>query len=367
MSELIVDATKNHLTIRALAICLGSAATLGVLVVAYRNQTRRKVGDLEADVELLRTEVDELKEQLLRGRTVTFTRDGSRAGHKSCLKTGDLRGSVRINYTSDDDYYTSADEDWIAPRRDATATNGVILSQPVAPAASAKRQAFVHCDKLFEELQGADEQYALMNKWKTDEGEDWEVLWRLARACQMQSGAFDKKDPRKKEKFFEGREYGQRACELSPGDFDAIKWAAVLTGGATDYLATKDRIEQGNVFKSYLDRALAIDPRDFMVLHMRGRFSYSVSQLTWVERKMASTFFADPPTATIQEAIEDFAAADKEKPEWPENLLWLGKSHIANKDKASARQVLEPCSRLTAPDEGGMACIREAKELLAKC
>lgn len=47
-------------------------------------------------------------------------------------------------------------------------------------------------------------------------------------------------------------------------------------------------------------------PQEKTLLHMRGRFSYSVASLTWLERKAASAFFASPPEATYDEAIADF-------------------------------------------------------------
>ncbi|CAJ0961823.1 unnamed protein product, partial [Mesorhabditis belari] len=374
MSELIVDATKNQLTVRTIAIALGSAATLGVLIFAYRNQIKRKVADLEygshgekeiqrlrADLDLLRSEVEELREQFSRGRTVTFSRSSA------CLKQTGAGGGRslspgRRSVTSDEEYYTDADDDWETPQAPRQ-TNGAA----VVPASDSKEQIFAHLDQLFESLQGADEQYDTLKKMDNETPDDPRVLWRLARACQMQSGQFEKKDPRKKEKLLEGREYGQRACVLAPNEFEAIKWAAGLTGSVTDYLPTKERIEQGKVFENYLDRGLEINPRDFTILHMRGRFRYQVSQLSWVERKMAATFFGEPPSATIGEAIQDFEAADREKPEWCENLMWLGKSHLANKDKASARKAFERCIAIPPKDATSRQSVQESNELLPKC
>jgi hypothetical protein len=49
-----------------------------------------------------------------------------------------------------------------------------------------------------------------------------------------------------------------------------------------------------------------MNPQEYSLLHMRGRFSYSVANLSWFERKAASALFATPPTATIDEALADF-------------------------------------------------------------
>ena len=45
--------------------------------------------------------------------------------------------------------------------------------------------------------------------------------------------------------------------------------------------------------------------------HLLGRFCYEVAELSWWERKMASTLFADPPNATMEEAKEHFMAAEQ--------------------------------------------------------
>jgi hypothetical protein len=50
-----------------------------------------------------------------------------------------------------------------------------------------------------------------------------------------------------------------------------VKCLAAITGTRTDFLGTKEKIEQGNLFKDLLDKALAMDPNEFTVgLHQYG-------------------------------------------------------------------------------------------------
>ena len=52
-------------------------------------------------------------------------------------------------------------------------------------------------------------------------------------------------------------------------------------------------------------------------------------QLSWIERKMASTLFASPPSASLPEAIQHFLQAEKLKPDgWKENRLFIAKCFI---------------------------------------
>ena len=55
------------------------------------------------------------------------------------------------------------------------------------------------------------------------------------------------------------------------------------------------------------------------------------------ERTIASTLFADPPSATYEEALKSFLEAEKlSEKEWKENRLYIAKSYLASGDTALA-------------------------------
>merc|ERR1711976_454294 len=60
-------------------------------------------------------------------------------------------------------------------------------------------------------------------------------------------------------------------------------------------------------------------------------------ELSWIERKMASTLFASPPSASLPEAIQHFLKAEKLKPDgWKENRLFIEKYFIGEGDYTQA-------------------------------
>uniref|UniRef100_A0A914GU93 Regulator of microtubule dynamics protein 1 n=1 Tax=Globodera rostochiensis TaxID=31243 RepID=A0A914GU93_GLORO len=215
-----------------------------------------------------------------------------------------------------------------------------------------------HFDRLHETGKHSEAYDELV---KANRESDPEFLWRLARACHQMASLLEPKNPKKKEFLDEAHRYATAAYEMREDEFNVVKWMAAVTGSRTDFLATKERIEQGNLFKDLLNKALAINPEETTLLHMRGRFAYSVAGLSWLERKAASALYGNPPEGTYDEAIADFLAVTQHKPEWLENLLFLGKAYLAKGDKKSALLHLE---KAVAANSCGDENVEEESEYL---
>ncbi|KAH7715898.1 Protein RMD-2 c [Aphelenchoides avenae] len=228
---------------------------------------------------------------------------------------------------------------------------------------------FEHIDAHLENSDGETAYTELKKLYDSDQAhkKDVEVLWRLARACHIQASGLESKNPRKKELIVEGQGYAKEAVKLDGKHFLALKWAAVTTGSLTEHLGTKEKIQEGYVFKDFLDRALAMDAKESSLLHMRGRFAFSVASLSWMERKLAATFFATPPTATFDEAIADFLEVEKLRPaQWIDNLLYLARSYVAKGDKAAAVPHLRTAEKIEPADDADRESLREVAALLQK-
>ncbi|CAJ0589041.1 unnamed protein product [Cylicocyclus nassatus] len=226
-------------------------------------------------------------------------------------------------------------------------------------------KSFADVDRI---LEGNDVRpgYDMLKK-RYDAGEkSSDLLWRLAKTCdKMALQSAD--EGRKKELIFEGKSYALEAVQANENDFQAVRWAAILTGRTTDYLGTKQRIEEGVKFKKLLDKALAMNSKEKVLLHLRGRFSYSVASLSWIERKFAAIFFTTPPTATMDEALVDLLAAEKEESDWIENLIFIARTYHAKNDKENTRKYCEKCLACAPKNEDERGRQNEARKLLDKC
>jgi len=130
----------------------------------------------------------------------------------------------------------------------------------------------------------------------------------------------------------------------------------------------KEKIAQGKEFKIYLDKAILLNPEDYSIIHMRGRYSFGVASLSWIERKVASTLFETPPTATYEEAISDFLEVEKlVKKGWIENRVFLARSYQAINNKEKVVEYLKFAKELEPTDESEKALLIEVDALLKKC
>uniref|UniRef100_F1L5N9 Regulator of microtubule dynamics protein 1 n=2 Tax=Ascaris TaxID=6251 RepID=F1L5N9_ASCSU len=230
--------------------------------------------------------------------------------------------------------------------------------------------SFARVDDLLEKSNEQQNAYDELKKMYDSDDSlkvNTELLWRLARACHALANTVDQKNPTKKAILIEGREYATEAYKLDENNFNVLKWVAVLTGSLTDYLGTQAKIEQGHLFKKYLDKAIAMQPTERTLLHMRGRFAFSVANLSWLERKAAAAFFTAVPQATVDDALEDFLAAEELEPgSWLENLYYLVQCFLAKKDKESAVKYMKIAEQVIPKDDADRQMMSEIKTLLVK-
>ena len=152
---------------------------------------------------------------------------------------------------------------------------------------------------------------------------------------------------KKQQMIFDAVDFGEKALEIDEFNSEGHKWYAIVIGSRGEYLGIKEKILDGYEFKKHIDRAAELAPQDHTIRHLLGRFCYEVAELSWWERKMAATLFADPPEASMDEAKDHFMAAEDLKPDgWKENRQFLAKSFIHLKDYNAALHWLDKANEL---------------------
>ncbi|CAI4223589.1 unnamed protein product [Auanema sp. JU1783] len=363
----------NNRILSVVGVVAVSATGIGVwLYVRYSRQScfereliMHELSKLRVEVELLRIDVQRIEYSTGKVRSPTKVRQRSVTFEAECSGIDDVLSTMnRVKSTqsiSSDGEYADACEEW-----DNDTITVPCLYDPSRRSITIPKISFADVDLLF----GTDDvAKAYDNLKKHYDGGDKgnaELLWRLAKSCHEVACRTNDKN-KKKDLLFEGRQYGVDAMTADENNFLAVKWAAVMTGQCTDFLGTKEKIEQGGKFKEYLDKALTMDPKEYSLLHMRGRYSFSVASLTWLERKAASVLYGTPPTATYDEALKDFLDAYEQKSDWIENLVYIARCYMQKQEKANAKKYLLLAKELKATDDAEIALLDEATKLLTKC
>eukprot|EP00164_Ancoracysta_twista_P001992 GFYU01002625.1.p1 GENE.GFYU01002625.1~~GFYU01002625.1.p1 ORF type:complete len:448 (-),score=104.15 GFYU01002625.1:84-1427(-) len=215
---------------------------------------------------------------------------------------------------------------------------------PPTPVADPLEALLEEADKLHSDGK-KEETYHLLYKRRDDFTSSEEFLWRLARACFDMSTLY--KDSRK-EYLMRGLEYAQLSVDKGGKLGPSFKWFAIITGEATAFQGTSEKIKSSFVFKQNIERAIELDPKDASSHHCLGRWCVEISRLSWLERKAAGALFGEPPNATMEEARDHFARAEDISPGfWKTNLLCLAKcekelgNHMVALDHGNAALAIE--------------------------
>ncbi|NWR73876.1 RMD2 protein, partial [Centropus unirufus] len=167
---------------------------------------------------------------------------------------------------------------------------------------------------------------------KNDKYENYvDFLWRLVRGYgdlfEMTTDAEEKK------------KYITDVLKVISGKFEKV--FAIMCGYMSQFESVQNKIRNGYLFKEHLDKAIELNPQDPLLYYLNGRWCYSVAQLSWIEKKVATALFGTPPTSTVEEALQNFLKAEEIRPGYSKcNYVYLAKCY---KDLGQKNNALKYC------------------------
>ncbi|XP_045919304.1 regulator of microtubule dynamics protein 1 [Micropterus dolomieu] len=238
-----------------------------------------------------------------------------------------------------------------------------VQSSPVVHALE-KEEVLEQADYLYSCAE-TEKLYHLLLRYK--DSDDAECLWRLARASRDLALMTNLEARRKKELVYESLDYAKKALEKDEKCFAAHKWYAVCLSDAGEYEGVKVKIGNSYIIREHLERAIQLNPKDATSIHILGYWCFAFAELPWYQRKVAAAIFSSPPTSTYEEALEFFLKAEEVDPNfYSTNLLMLGKTYMAMKDKQNALLWLTKAKEYPAHTLEDKEVHKEAVDLLKK-
>ncbi|XP_022101310.1 regulator of microtubule dynamics protein 3-like [Acanthaster planci] len=194
-------------------------------------------------------------------------------------------------------------------------------------------------------------------------------MWRLAKAHLLASDVATKNgdDTSKKKLIFEGKDYAFTAISIDETNADAHKWYSLLIGLATDYVSNQEKIKLGYDFKEHMLKALELRPGDPYLYNYYGRYIYEIATMSWILRKAAAAIYGEPPSGTIDEALENFLKAEELQPEFfSTNALYVGKCYLQKRDTKNAVEWFQKAIRIPGSSADELKSKEEAQLYLRK-
>ncbi|XP_060616458.2 regulator of microtubule dynamics protein 3 [Anolis sagrei] len=217
--------------------------------------------------------------------------------------------------------------------------------------------------------QGNDQEkregFQLLLNNKLAYGDKQDFLWRLARAysdmCEITEDADEKKSYAS-----DGKEEAETALQMGDQSAECHQWYAVLCGQFSEHESIQKRIHAGHDFKKHVDKAITLKPNDPKSYYLLGRWCYQVSHLGWLERKTASALYEEPPTATVQDALQNFLKAEELNSGFSKmGRVYIAKCYKELGDDSAAAHWLSLASELTVITKEDAEADKEIEEMQA--
>uniref|UniRef100_A0AC11AKS3 Uncharacterized protein n=1 Tax=Ovis aries TaxID=9940 RepID=A0AC11AKS3_SHEEP len=213
------------------------------------------------------------------------------------------------------------------------------------------------------------ESFELLCDHKEKFRDEIEFIWRFARAY---GDMYELSTNTQEKKHYAniGKTLGEKAIMRAPKNGYCHLWYAVLCGYVSEFEGLQNKINCGYRFKEHLDKAIEFLPEEPFLYYLKGRYCYSVSKLSWIERKMAATLFGSIPSSTVQEALQNFLKVEELQPGFSKsNYMFMAKCYadlnqIDNAVKFCNLAMLLPC--ITKEDEDAQKEVKKISTSLKR-
>jgi len=202
------------------------------------------------------------------------------------------------------------------------------------------------------------------------EANNYEALWKVARAMIDVADALPAKDPttpaKQKKMYQEAENYARRAVKANPDDTWGHFFLSAALGKRALLLGKKEQIEMSRQVKAEIEKAIALDPNNDLAYHALGRWHRRMAEIGGVKRALGGLLYGDIPRGTFEESEKNLRRAIDLKPDYTNHYLELGRTYLAMGKKNLAAECFQKCLDSPVTTSKCELYKQEATEELAK-
>lgn len=143
-----------------------------------------------------------------------------------------------------------------------------------------------------------------------------------------------------------GEEYARKAISINPNHSEANFAMAISMGRLALISSGKEKVVAVKEIKTYADRCILYDPKNYKGYHILAKWHYEVSDLNAFEKWIVKITFGALPPASLDEAIRNYEKSKALYPSFLLNYLELAKAYKRKGETEKARTLLEQLQKL---------------------
>ncbi|XP_048209061.1 regulator of microtubule dynamics protein 2 isoform X2 [Perognathus longimembris pacificus] len=272
------------------------------------NELLRNVEELKEDIKFLKETIPKLEEYIQDelGGKITFHKTSPQ--HRARKRKP---ATIQTSATSNSSEEAESEGGYMTANTDTEEQNFPVAKAFNTHVEELKLDVLLQkADHLRFNEAGKMESFELLCDHKEKFRDEIEFMWRFARAYgDMYELSTNTQE--KKHYAHIGKSLGEKAINRAPTNGYCHLWYAVLCGCVSEFEGLQNKINYGHHFKEHLDVAIQLLPEEPFLYYLKGRYCYTISKLSWIEKKMAATLFGKIPSSSIQESLHNFLKAEE--------------------------------------------------------
>lgn len=151
-----------------------------------------------------------------------------------------------------------------------------------------------------------------------------------------------------------GESYARKALKVNPNHSEANFAMAISMGRMALISSGKEKIVAVKEIKTYADKCIQLDPKNYKGYHVLGKWHYEVSDLNSLEKWIVKITYGALPPSSLEESIKNYEKSKHLSPGFLLNYLELAKAYKRKGETNKARALLEQLQKLppAASDDG---------------